>query len=129
MKRIYANHLVGLGLVWGVCCWDHLRRYRVSFSQHSLLLFGTVALNLCLAAPMEPSRLGLFHIQGPWFLLGLQELLRYVLPFWAGVVFPGTLVVALVCVGTEFPGRRKSLLFIAVWLTVYFSLSIVATFR
>ncbi|MFA6466142.1 MAG: cytochrome b N-terminal domain-containing protein, partial [Desulfurivibrionaceae bacterium] len=27
MKRVYANHLIGLGLVWGVCCWDHLRRY------------------------------------------------------------------------------------------------------
>ncbi|OGR03415.1 MAG: hypothetical protein A2520_09235 [Deltaproteobacteria bacterium RIFOXYD12_FULL_53_23] len=129
MKRIYANHLVGFGLVWGVCCWDHLRRYRVSFSQHSLLLFGTVALSLCLVAPMEPTRLGLFHIQGPWFLLGLQELLRYVQPFWAGVIFPGTLVAALVCAGTEFPGRRKSLLLIVVWLIVYFSLSIVAALR
>lgn len=129
MKRVYANHLIGLGLVWGVCCWDHLRRYRVGFGQHSLLLFITVAVSLCLAAPMEPARLGLFHIQGPWFLLGLQELLRYIQPFWAGVIFPSTVVVALACVGAEAPWRRRALLFIAGWLTVYLVLSIIAVFR
>jgi len=129
MKRVYANHLLGLGLVWGVCCWDHLRRYRVGFAQHSLLLFGTVAVSLCLAAPMEPARLGLFHIQGPWFLLGLQELLRYIQPFWAGVILPSSVVVALACVGTERPGRRQSLLFIAAWLAVYLVLSVIAAFR
>ena len=129
MKRVYANHLIGLGLVWGVCCWDHLRRYRVGFGQHSRLLFATVAVSLFLAAPMEPARLGLFHIQGPWFLLGLQELLRYIQPFWAGVIFPSTVVVALACVGTEAPGRRRALLFIAGWLFVYSILSSVALLR
>jgi len=129
MKRVYANHLIGLGLVWGVCCWDHLRRYRVGFGQHSLLLFATVAVSLFLTAPMEPARLGLFHIQGPWFLLGLQELLRYIQPFWAGVIFPSTVVVALICVGTETPWRRRALLFIAGWLFVYLILSIVAALR
>ena len=129
MKRVYANHLIGLGLVWGVCCWDHLRRYRVGVGQHSRLLFATVVVSIFLAAPMEPARLGLFHIQGPWFLLGLQELLRYIPPLWAGVIFPSSLVVALVCVGTEKPGRRRSLLFIAGWLAVYLILSLVAALR
>ena len=129
MKRVYANHLIGLGLVWGVCCWDHLRRYRVGFGQHSRLLFVTVAVSLFLAAPMEPARLGLFHIQGPWFLLGLQELLRYIQPFWAGVIFPSTVVVALICVGTEGPWRRRALLFIAGWLTLYLLLSVIAALR
>jgi len=129
MKRVYANHLIGLGLVWGVCCWDHLRRYRVGLGQHSLLLFVTVAVSLCLAAPMEPTRLGLFHIQGPWFLLGLQELLRYIQPFWAGVIFPSTVVVALACVGIENPVRRRALQFMAGWLAVYLVLSIIGALR
>lgn len=128
MKRVYANHLIGVGLVWGVCCWNHLRRYRVGFGQHRLLLLFTVLGSLCLAAPMEPSRLGLFHIQGPWFLLGLQELLRYIPPFWAGVIFPSTVVVALACVGIE-TVRRRSLLFIAGWLAVYFILTVIAVLR
>ncbi|OGQ99945.1 MAG: hypothetical protein A2505_05035 [Deltaproteobacteria bacterium RIFOXYD12_FULL_55_16] len=126
MKRVYANHLLGLGLVWGLCCWEHLRRYRVGFAQHRLLLFATVGISLCLAAPMEPSRLGLFHIQGPWFMLGLQELLRYLQPFWAGVIFPLAVVVALVWVGKENPLRRRALLFVASWLVVYFCLSVLA---
>lgn len=129
MKRVYANHLIGLGLVWGVCCWDHLRRYRVGFGQHPFLVFGTLLLSLCLAAPMEPARLGLFHIQGPWFLLGLQELLRYIQPFWAGVIIPSTVVVALVCVGTENPGRRRALFFMAAWFLLYLILSIIAALR
>ena len=129
MKRIYANHLIGLGLVWGICCWDHLRRYRVGFGQHRLLLFATVAASFYLVAPMEPARMGLLHIQGPWFFIGLQELLRYIQPFLAGVIFPSTVVVALICVGTETPGRRRSLLFIAGWLAVYLFLSIVGALR
>ena len=129
MKRVYANHLIGLGLVWGLCCWDHLRRYRVGFGRHGLLLFITVLASLWLAAPLGPARLGLFHIQGPWFLLGLQELLRYIPPFWAGVIFPSTVVVALACVGIENPVRRRALLFIAGWLVVYFLLSVIAALR
>ena len=129
MKRVYANHLIGLGLVWGICCWDHLRRYRVGFGQHRLLLFATVAASFYLVAPMEPARMGLLHIQGPWFFIGLQELLRYIQPFLAGVIFPSTVVVALICVGTETPGRRRSLLFIAGWLAVYLFLSIVGALR
>ena len=129
MKRVYANHLIGLGLVWGICCWDHLRRYRVVFGQHRLLLFATVAASFYLVAPMEPARMGLLHIQGPWFFIGLQELLRYIQPFLAGVIFPSTVVVALICVGTETPGRRRSLLFIAGWLAVYLFLSIVGALR
>ncbi|MHB1013686.1 MAG: cytochrome b N-terminal domain-containing protein [Desulfurivibrionaceae bacterium] len=129
MKRVYANHLIGLGLVWGICCWDHLRRYRVGFGQHRLLLFATVAASFCLVAPMEPARMGVLHIQGPWFFIGLQELLRYIQPFLAGVIFPSTVVVALICVGTETPGRRRSLLFIAGWLAVYLFLSMVGALR
>lgn len=129
MKRVYANHLIGLGLVWGICCWDHLRRYRVAFTQHSLLLFFTVLFSLSLAAPMEPARLGVFHIQGPWFLIGLQELLRYIQPFWAGVIFPSTLLVALACVGAEERIRRRALLFIAGWLAIYAILSVIGALR
>jgi hypothetical protein len=45
------------------------------------------------------------------------------------VIFPSTVVIALACVGTERPGRRKSLLFIAGWLGVYLILSVVAALR
>lgn len=128
MKRVYANHLIGLGVLWGVCCWEHLRRFRVNFAQHGLLLAGILLFSLLVAAPMEPARLGLVHIRGPWFLLGLQEILRFVQPFWAGVVFPATVIVALGCMAID-TWRRRALAFIGGWLLLYLLLSLLSLTR
>jgi len=129
MKRIYAHHLFGLGLVWLVCAWDHLRRYRVSIADHRLLVAGTMVFSLMVAAPMEPARLGQFYIKGPWFMLGLQEMLRFIHPLWAGVVFPAGLLIALALIGREGEIRRKALFVAVVWLGAYAVLSGIAALR
>lgn len=129
MKRIYANHLIGLVVLWIICCWDHLRRYRVGFRQHGMLVAGMLLFCLVVMAPMEPARLGMLHIQGPWFFLGLQELLRYIPAFWAGVVFPSSVVIALGLVAFKESWRRPSLQFICAWLLVYTVLTIISSFR
>ena len=95
LKRVYVNHLLGLGLVWGVLCWDHLRRYRLAWQQSAFFVLLMILTSVIFPAPMEPEKLGVFHISGPWFFLGLQELLHYIQPFWAGVVFPVVLLAAL----------------------------------
>ncbi|MDH5298930.1 MAG: cytochrome b N-terminal domain-containing protein [Desulfobulbaceae bacterium] len=118
--RVYANHLVGLGVLWGVLSWDHLRKYRVSLFAHGGLLTAMVLTGLLAGAPMEPERMGVFHIAGPWFFIGLQELLRYLPPFWAGVVWPATFMFALVGTITHDSGARRRLWWFAVtWLIVY----------
>jgi len=101
MKRVYANHLAGLAVLWLICAWDHLRRYRVMLADHGLLLVITVVLSVFLLAPMEVLSPGVLHIGGPWFFLGLQELLRVIDPFWAGVVLPLFLFVLLALVRLE----------------------------
>jgi len=118
MKRVYANHLVGLGLLWLLLSWDHIRRYRVSWRQHPFLVLALMALSAIVPAPMEPEHIGVFHINGPWFFIGLQELLRYVQPFWAGIVWPTTLVLALLLISQEemAVGARR---FCLGWLVVY----------
>ncbi len=126
MQRVYVNHLIGLGVLWGVLSWDHLRRYRVSWRQHGALLVALLVACLALTAPMETEHLGVFRIAGPWFFLGVQELLRYVPPVWAGVVFPLTLVVALCLLGS--PERRtadRAVRFSLLWLGTYAILSLV----
>ncbi len=128
MKRVYANHLIGFGLFWGICAWEHLRRYRVSLRAHTLWLAAMLLFSLLVAAPMEPARLGVFHIQGPWFFLGLQELLRYLPALWAGVLYPSLLLMALVAVAWP-AWRRKALLFAALWLGSYLLLSLVGALR
>lgn len=119
VKRVYANHLAGLMVVGCYCLWPHLRRYTSRWRHHLALTCTVLLLSVFLAAPMEPQRFGLLHIAGPWFFLGLQEALRYVHPFWAGIVFPGVFLAALLKLPHK--GRKRSLYiaFIGLWLAFY----------
>jgi quinol-cytochrome oxidoreductase complex cytochrome b subunit len=128
MKRVYANHLIGLGLLWLVLCWDHIRRYRTSWRQEPLLVLALIGFSALVPAPIEPERIGVFHINGPWFFIGLQELLRYIQPFWAGIVWPSTLVVALVLIYKEKMAARARLYCLG-WAVVYIALTLVGLSR
>ena len=119
MKRVYANHLAGLAVLWLICAWDHLRRYRVMLADHGLLLVITVVLSVFLLAPMEVLSPGVLHIGGPWFFLGLQELLRVIDPFWAGVVLPLFLFFLLALVRLE--GRVGRIIASLVVMLVFYA--------
>ena len=129
VKRVYANHLISLMILGGFCVWPHLRRYSARWRDHLILILLTLAGSIIYSAPMEPSQLGILHIKGPWFFLGLQELLRYMPVFWAGVFFPMLLIVALLL----FPSRKKSktnyAVLIALWFFVYIILSLIGLSR
>lgn len=129
MKRVYVNHVIGFGLVWGVLAWEHLRKFRTSFRQHPLLTAAILLFCLLLSAPFEPETLGLLHINGPWFFLGLQELLRYLPPLLAGVIFPSTLILALFFLQPNNRYSPRLLTFILGWLGLYAVLSAVALCR
>jgi ubiquinol-cytochrome c reductase cytochrome b subunit len=101
MKVVYANHLIGLGVLWGYLVWEHLRRYRVSWRNNGLTILAVLVVSLIWQAPIEPFALGQFHISGPWFFIGLQEMLRIIPSIWAGVIFPflGVMLLYQVIVG------------------------------
>lgn len=128
MRRVYANHVIGLGLLWLILSWDHIRRYRISWRQHPVLVLGAVAFSALVAAPMEPEQLGVFHINGPWFFIGLQELLRYAHPFWAGIVFPTTLLLALLLIHDGRTEARARLYCLG-WLAIYLLLTAIGLGR
>jgi ubiquinol-cytochrome c reductase cytochrome b subunit len=123
MRVVYANHLIGLGLAWGMLAWNHLRRYRIRFGDFGMLVAGLLALNLFLPAPFDPFRVGVFHIIGPWFFVGVQELLRLLPPFMGGIVFPliglawGYLVLMR-------PAERRHQFGLAAWLIIYLILTV-----
>ena len=117
--KVYVNHLIGLMAIGCLCVWPHLQKYRSSFRLHVPLTLAVFAGAILFAAPMEPDRIGLTHIAGPWFFLGLQELLRYFPPLWAGVIAPASLIIALFFLPRQRKNRRTVLLFMTLWLIGY----------
>ena len=102
-----------------MAAWPHLRRYTARWRNHLALVLITVLVSIVVAAPMEPNRFGLLFIAGPWFFLGLQELLRYLSPFIAGVLMPLLPLALLFWLPKESPPRFLSLLGIGLWLLAY----------
>ncbi len=124
LKRVYVNHIIGLGLLWLVLIWPHVRRYTVNWRQFPWLILAISLWSALVPAPMEPSRIGVFHITGPWFFIGLQELLRYVPPIWAGVLWPSIFVVGLFFLAPASVWQRRAAWLVVVWLAVYLALTI-----
>ncbi len=121
--KVYADHLIGLMALGCLCIWPHLQKYRSSFRRHVPLTLAVFAGAILLSAPIEPERIGLTHIAGPWFFLGLQELLRYFPPLWAGIIVPASLIIALFFLPRQEKLRRRVLIFMVFWLIGYAVLS------
>ena len=126
MDRVYLHHVISFDLLFLFLAWDHLRRYRVMLTDHLLFISIVLLFSLLIAAPIDPDQLGLLYITGPWFFLGLQELLRYLSPFIAGVLVPGSLVAALVFLRKDHRWFRPLLIFICCWLGCYLILTFFA---
>lgn len=128
-KRIFANHLAGLMVLGAYSVWPHLRRYTARWQDNLTVTGILIALSIFLAAPIEPMRIGLLHIAGPWFFLGLQEALRYIHPFWAGIALPGILILAVLNLPHRGKRRAMYLWLIGVWLGIYAVLSGISAYR
>jgi len=126
MDRVYLHHVISFDLLFLFLAWDHLRRYRVFPTDHLLFISALLLFSLIVAAPMDPDQLGMLYITGPWFFLGLQELLRYISPFVAGVVVPISLVTALIFLRPGHRYFRPLCVFTCSWLIIYLVLTVVA---
>jgi ubiquinol-cytochrome c reductase cytochrome b subunit len=126
LQRVYLHHVFSFDILLLILAWDHLRRYRVRVADHLLLICTILLFCLFVAAPLDPQELGVFYITGPWFFLGLQELLRYLPPFWAGVVFPSMLIISLVFLRNRYRWFHLLFLGVIIWLAGYALLSAMA---
>jgi ubiquinol-cytochrome c reductase cytochrome b subunit len=124
VQKVYLNHLIGLMVIGGFCVWPHLRRYTAYWRNHLPLALVFLLLAPILKTPLERDHFGLLHINGPWFFLGLQELLRYIPVFWAGIFVPAIFVGALLFLPPEGTARRRTLWFMGAWLAFYIVLSV-----
>lgn len=126
MGRVYANHVVGLCVLWVFLSWEHLRRYTVNWRNHPWLVIMVILFCAFVKAPMEPDQIGVFYISGPWFFMGLQEILRYISPFWAGIFWPGLLLIALILLHPKYNLKKQAMIFIVFWLSLYLVFSLIA---
>ncbi len=125
VQKVYLNHLSGLMVLGGICVWPHLRRYTALWRDHLPLTLVLLVFALVLKTPLEHDHFGLLHIAGPWFFLGLQELLRYLPVFWAGIAAPAIPVALLLLLPAQGQSRRMALWGISIWLIGYTVFSII----
>ncbi len=129
MRKIYVHHVISFDLLLLMAGWNHLKKHRVFIKDHPILLVAIFCFPLVILAPIEPEQLGVSYISGPWFFLGLQELLRYFSPMFAGVIVPTAFLIAMYLVHPQDKHRKSAIIFISIWLVFYFILSIFASLR
>lgn len=129
LRKVYLHHVISLDVVLLILAWNHLRIYRVTVVHYVALIGAMLLFSVFIAAPFEQEHLGVSYISGPWFFLGLQELLRYLPPLIAGVIVPGIFLLSLFG-GHPSNSKSRALLFGAsIWLIAYAILSIIAWLR
>jgi len=95
LRKVYIHHVISLDLLLLIFAWNHLRIYRITIRDYLPLVALILIFSVFVSAPFEPDRLGISYISGPWFFLGLQELLRYLPPLLAGVGVPVLFLILL----------------------------------
>lgn len=129
MRKVYMHHLIGLVALGAFTIWPHLKKYPALWRNHPLLTAGTLLISIFLTAPVEPEKIGLLYIAGPWFFLGLQELLRYLPIFVAGVITPLVPIMLLYLLPKGREGRSPFYWGLGFWLLCYGVLTILAYAR
>ena len=129
MQRVYLHHVISFDLLFLIFAWDHLRRYsQVNFSKHMWFIIPVLLFSVFVSAPLDPEELGMFFITGPWFFLGLQELLRYLPTFLAGFLVPVALIVALIFLRRDHQWFSRVFVFVGVWLVGYLVLTLLTLY-
>ncbi len=129
IRKVYIHHIIGLVVMAGWALWPHLKKYPAIWQNHTLLVLVTITVSALFTTPVEPERFGLLFIAGPWFFLGLQELLRFLPVFIAGVIAPLIPIVLLYLLPTKPIERKPFLLGIIFWLIAYTMFTIISYVR
>lgn len=126
LRKVYLHHVITLDLLFLIFAWNHLRLYRIKVRDYLPIIASMLIFAVFVAAPFEPDRLGINYISGPWFFLGLQELLRYLPPLVAGVAAPGLFLLALFAAYPSNSRLRGITIMLGASLILYAFLTVVA---
>lgn len=125
VHRAWLAHLYLSGVVFGLTSLWHFRLRALRASDLAAWASMCAVLALLLPASLDaPTDATL--IKGPWFFLGVQELLRYLPPLLAGIVFPS--IPALSLLGFYWR-PRLAVVVLGNWLVAYAFLTIMGALR
>jgi quinol-cytochrome oxidoreductase complex cytochrome b subunit len=88
LGRVYVVHLLVTALLWGIGTWYHTRKVILGWGPLRDVFIASAVVALIARSPMDLPGENVGLIKGPWFFLGVQELLKYLPPLFAGVVYP-----------------------------------------
>lgn len=128
LTRVYAAHLGLTCLIWSVGVFYHTKKLIFKPNALFLCLFLLFCFSCLVSAPLDQIEEGVSILKGPWFFLGVQELLLHLPPFWAGIVFPAVFV-GLFLFLPWLKTRKRVYLIICVWSAIYLALSIILLWR
>ncbi len=125
VHRAWLAHVYFSGLVFFLAGLFHFRLR--ALRSVDLAAWGSFCTLLALILPASlETYTEATLIKGPWFFLGVQELLRYLPPLIAGVLFPA--VPALALLGFYW-WPRASAWILGLWLVVYSLLTMIGALR
>jgi len=78
LNRVYAVHILFTALCWGIGTWYHTRRVIMGRDILVTALGAAFMTGALIHAPIDLPGQNLQLIKGPWFFLGIQELLHYI---------------------------------------------------
>lgn len=129
LRKVYIQHVAGLDIVLFILLWKHLRTYRIKLLHYLPITIAMLLFSVGVYAPMDPEKLGTTYIAGPWFFLGLQELLRYLNPFIAGVAVPLLFVILLYTIQPCIPHYKRNIRLLLLLFLGYGILTTIAYLR
>ncbi len=118
LNRVYLLHIILTIVLWTVGTWYHTKKPIVTKNSLISIIILTIITSLIFSAPMDEPGLNVTLIKGPWFFLAVQELLRYIPPIFAGILYPITPVVILAFL-PKFKDQTSVWLFLYMWLISY----------
>lgn len=128
LNRIYIVHIFIGFICWLIATWYHLKRVRLFLSPFLFTMFFILIFCSFIKAPIDNPTLTAHLIKGPWFFLGIQELLRYFNPLIAGILFP-LIPVILVAIMPWVKNRKYLYLLFLFWGISYFGVSFMSVLR
>jgi len=128
LNRVYAVHILFTVLCWGIGTWYHTRRVTMGRRIFFFTLSTSLLSGALLYAPIDLPDQNLHLIKGPWFFLGIQELLRYLPPVMAGIAFP-MIPIAVLLILPWLKNRKNAYTLLSVWFLVYATATLVASLR